>query len=150
MELTKKEQELVTKKDFRKSIKQLQDNWTKIPGSYVGEKCHKINPTKSFFAGGCYIREIFTPAGQTLITAIHKKDHPFFVMSGKLSIATEEGVLDIEAPYHGITKAGTQRVIQIHEDVTFVTVHATEKTTEEEVIEDVIAKDFNDPAIALE
>ena len=32
----------------------------------------------------------------------------------------------------------------------FITVHATDKTTPEDVEEEVIAKDFDDPAIALE
>jgi len=143
------EEKLAKKQDFRDAIKEIEQNFSKIPGSYLGKDCDKINPVKSTFAGGCYIREIFTPAGQVLLTQIHKQDHPFFVMSGKLSIASEEGVVEIEAPYQGITKAGTQRIIYIHEDVVFITVHATDKTTEEEVIEQVIAKDFDDPAIAL-
>ena len=43
------------------------------------------------FTEGMYIREIFMPAEQIITTKIHKKDHPFFVQSGKLSIISEQG-----------------------------------------------------------
>ena len=57
--------------------------------------------------------------------------------------------LNIEAPFHGITKKGTKRAVYIHEDVIFITVHATEKTTVEEVRKDVLAESFDDPAVLL-
>jgi len=71
-------------------------------------------------------------------------------MKGKMSILTESGIKTIEAPYHGITKPGTKRAIYAHEDCTFITVHATDKTTPEEVEEEVIAKDFSDSDVSLD
>ena len=111
------------------------------------EEQKKTNPLKHTFTDGCYIREIFTPAGQIIVTKIHKKDHPFFLMKGELSILTEDGVVNLNAPYQGITKVGTKRVIYTHTDCIFTTVHATDKLTVDEVEEDVIAKDFSDPLI---
>lgn len=67
-----------------------------------------------------------------------------------MSILTEDGVKTIQAPHNGVTPPGTKRVIFTHEDCVFITVHATDKTTSEEVEEDVIAKDFNDKDISLE
>jgi len=89
------------------------------------------------------------PAEQIITTKIHKKDHPFFVQSGKLSIISEQGKQEIEAPYNGITKAGTKRLIYTHTDCVFITVHATDKLTVEEVTKEVIAEDFNDPLVAI-
>jgi hypothetical protein len=149
MELTKKEQELVKKQDFRNKSMEIEKNILDHPESICGEDLEKIMPTKSTFADGCYIREIFVPAGQFFTTEIHKKDHPFFLLKGKLSMVSEHGVLNIEAPYHGITKKGTKRLVQIHEDVVFITVHATDKTTVEEVRKDVLAESFDDPAVFL-
>ena len=149
MELTKKEQELVKKQDFRDLCLNVEQKLLDIPESVSGEDLEKIMPTKSTFADGCYIREIFVPAGQFFTTEIHKKDHPFFLLKGKLSMVSEHGVLNIEAPYHGITKKGTKRLVQIHEDVVFITVHATDKTTVEEVRKDVLAESFDDPAVFL-
>ena len=149
MELTKKEQELVKKQDFRNKSMEIEKNILDHPESISGDAFEKMNPTKSTFTDGQYIREIFMPAGQVITTKIHKKLHPFFVMSGKMSIVSEDGVIEIEAPYHGITKPGTKRVIYTHEDTVFITVHATQKTTIEEVVEEISTEDFNDPDIAL-
>lgn len=54
------------------------------------------------------------------------------------------------APYSGVTKPGTKRLIYINEDTIWATVHATDKETVEEVIPDIIAKDFSDPEVSLE
>jgi hypothetical protein len=143
------ENQLLIKQNFREKIIEFEKKIIDNPESITDEAFEKKNPTKSTFAGGCYIREIFMPAGQYLTTKIHKKEHPFFVLSGKLSIISEDGPIEIEAPYQGITQPGTKRVLYTHEDTVFITVHATDKTTVEEVTKEVIAEDFNDPDIAL-
>jgi len=142
-------QELRRKQEFREKITDLHEEIVQ-GGGLVGEDAERVNPTKHTFAGGCYIREIFNPAGILVITKIHKKEHPFFLMKGKMSILTEDGIKTIEAPHHGVTQPGTKRAIYAHEDCVFITVHATDKTTPEEVEEEVIAKDFNDSDISLE
>ena len=67
-----------------------------------------------------------------------------------MSILTEDGVKTVKAPHNGVTPPGTKRVIFTHEDCVFITVHATDKKTPEEVEEDVIAKDFSDKEISLD
>ena len=67
-----------------------------------------------------------------------------------MSILTEDGVKHVQAPHHGITKPGTKRIIYTHTDCVFVTVHATDKTDVDEIEKEVIAEDFNDPAVSLE
>lgn len=142
-------QEIRKKQEYRDKITQLHEEMIE-GGALVGEELHKLNPTKHTFAGGCYVREIYNPANMLIVTKIHKVDHPFFLMSGSMSILTEDGIVNIEAPHHGVTKAGTKRVIYTHEPCTFVTVHATDKNTPEEVEEEVIAKSFNDEAVCLD
>lgn len=142
-------QEIRQKQEFREKITDLHEQMVE-GGAMVGKELHKANPTKHSFAGGCYVREIYNPPNLLIMTKIHKVDHPFFLMSGKMSVLTEEGMITIEAPHHGITKAGTKRVIYTHEPCVFVTVHATDKTTPEEVEEEVIAKDFKDEEICLD
>jgi len=140
-------QTLRQKKEFRERITGLQEDMIS-GGALVGKELHDLNPVKHTFAGGCYVREIFNPAGLLLMTKIHKKEHPFFLMKGKMSILTEDGIKVVEAPYSGVTQPGTKRAIYTHEDCVFITVHATEKQTPEEVEEEVIAKDFNDKEIS--
>ena len=51
------------------------------------------------------------PEGLVISTKIHQKNHPFFVMKGECSVYTEKGCRRIKAPYHGITEAGTKRLL---------------------------------------
>tara|TARA_B100001093_G_scaffold338500_1_gene323274 strand:+ start:18047 stop:18562 length:516 start_codon:yes stop_codon:yes gene_type:complete len=113
------------------------------------KELNKINPLKHTFAGGCYIREINCPAGQILTTAIHKKEHPYFVIKGKVSVLTENGIKEITAPFYGVTKPGTKRVVFVHEDCTWVTVHRTDSTDVDEVLDEVLAKTFEDPEVSF-
>lgn len=143
-------QELVRRQTFRNKIVEFEDKLNNSELALSQKELHEKNPVKHSFADGCYIREIFNPAGELLVTKIHKKEHPFFLMKGKMSILTEDGVKHVQAPHHGITKPGTKRIIYTHTDCVFVTVHATDKTDVDEIEKEVIANDFNDPAISLE
>jgi len=143
-------QKLNQLKAFRDKIIMVEDNFVKSGLFVTGNEVDKRNPVKHSFAEGCYIREIFNPRGEIVITKIHKQEHPFFLMQGKMSILTENGIKHIKAPFHGITKPGTKRIIYAHEDCVFITVHATKNTDLKKIEEEVIAKDFNDPTITLE
>ncbi len=142
---------------FRDLIMEFEDQLIDLPGSYGDPKetgrnevANTINPLKHTFADGLYIREIFMPKGQIISTGIHKIEHPYFVQKGDVSVLTDEGIIRIKAPYNGITKPGTKRLIYMHEDTIWITVHATDKLKPEDVLEDVLAKDFNDPDISIE
>lgn len=148
MELEKqKEKSLKQVNEYRKKVLDLQQELLDSGVCYTGDELDKINPLKHSFGDGCYIREIFMPAGQVIISKIHKKLHPYFIMKGKVSILTDDGIQYIEAPYSGITKPGTKRVLYMHEDTVFITVSVTDKTDLKEIEDEVIAKDFQDPLI---
>jgi len=142
---------------FRKSIMDFEDQLVNLPGSYgdpntpgKSKDANKINPLKHTIVGGLYIREIFMPKGQLISTGIHKKEHPYFILQGDVSVLTDEGIKRIKAPYNNITKPGTKRLIFIHEDTIWITVHATEKESVEEILEEILAKDFDDPDVSIE
>jgi len=141
--------ELRKKNKFREKISELEEVITQLEGSLTGDELHAYNPIKETFADGCYVREIFNPSGQLIVTKIHKKEHPFFLMKGSMSVLTENGVVRYTAPFNGITKPGTKRIIYTHTDCVFITVHATDKKTSEEVEEEVIAKNFDDSEISI-
>ena len=143
-------EEIRKRKDFREKITDLEKEGFDKQIWDSKEDSDKLNPVKHSFADGCYIREIFNPAGELLVTAIHKKEHAFFLMQGEMSILTEDGIKHLKAPHHGITKPGTKRIIYTHSDCIFITVHATEETDVAKIEEQVIAKDFQDPLITQE
>ena len=134
----------LSKEQFRKGIMKVEENMKNHPNGLKGEALQKLNPLKHSFADGCYIREIFNPKGELLVTKIHKVAHPFFLMKGDMTILMEDGIKRIKAPHYGLTPAGTKRLIYCHEDCVFVTVHATNETDLEKIEEEVIAKDFSE------
>ena len=95
------------------------------------------------FADGQYIRQIVMPKNLLVSTKIHAKNHPFFIMKGEASIYSDKGVERIKAPYHGITEAGTKRVLYIHEECTFITVHRTDCLDIDDILNEVTVDDFS-------
>lgn len=98
------------------------------------------------YTPGLYIREIFMPAGSIIISKIHKTEHPYIVSKGLVTVITEaDGEIKIKAPFTGITKAGTRRVLYVHEDTVWTTVHTTVKDGEtvEEIEHRIIEPNIN-------
>tara|TARA_R100000951_G_C2647740_1_gene183168 strand:- start:144 stop:590 length:447 start_codon:yes stop_codon:yes gene_type:complete len=144
MELTVKEfhKPTYTKDQFRSGIMALQEKLLGQDDVILPDS--DINPLNHTFTEKQYIREIKFPKGELLVTKIHKVQHPFFLLKGEISFLTEEGETRISAPYYGVTNAGTKRVIYVHEDTIFVTVHPTSSKDLDEIEEELIAKDYNE------
>ena len=88
-------------------------------------------PVEHKFTPGMYVRTLTAPAGTIATTYIHKQEHQFVLVKGIVSVfadVEETKVVRLEAPYHGITKAGTRRVIFVHEDCIWMTFHPTDIT----------------------
>ncbi len=113
-----------------------QDLNSQITGQTEGSVTHN-------FADGQYIRQIVMPKGLLVTTKIHAKNHPFFIMKGEASIYSNDGVERIKAPFHGITEAGTKRVLYIHEECTFITVHRTDCLSIDDVVNEITVDDFS-------
>jgi hypothetical protein len=92
------------------------------------------------FTPNMYIREIFMPAGSLITSKIHITEHPFTISKGKVSVSIDGNGWEIlEAPFTGITKIGTRRVLYIEEDCVWTTYHFNEDNcTDVEKIEDRI------------
>jgi len=127
---------------IRKTILDIESEVVKLPGAMMGD-CFPLTHT---FGDSLYVREIRMPKGMLVISKIHKCTHPYFVLSGECSVLTENGIVRIKAPYSGITKAGTKRILYIHEDTVWTTVHANPSNTKDlKIIEDeIIAKSFEE------
>ena len=89
------------------------------------ENCEPVHClTTHKFTDGMYIREIFMPAGSLITSKVHKTEHPYIVSYGKVAVSIDGDDWDeITAPYTGITKPGTRRVLYILEDCIWTTFH---------------------------
>lgn len=133
----------VPKKDFRKSVINVEEAMFNLPNAVTEDALDKMCPLKHTFVDGMYVREIFMPKGTLIISKIHKYKHPYFVIKGNTSVLTEKGVVRIKAPFAGITERGTKRILYMHEDTVWITVHATDSTDLDIIEDQIIAKTFD-------
>lgn len=104
-------------------------------------------PLDHIFTPGLYTRIIQMDAGTLLTSKIHNTEHPFVILKGSVMCWTKElGVQTIAAPYIGVTKPGTRRILFIVEDTVWATFHPTTLTDLKE-IEDLIIKKHENPLI---
>ena len=87
------------------------------------------------FAPGLYCRQLTMPADTVWISKTHKHDHFAFIMSGSCTVISPEGAEVLFAPFFMKTKAGTKRLLRIHEECTWITVHSVpaEMTQEDDI-----------------
>lgn len=109
-------------------------------------------PVTHRFTDGLYVREIFMKAGCRITSLIHKTEHPYFILQGKVSVFSENfGEQLLESPYIGTTLPNTRRVLLVHEDCVWATVHKTDikptDNTEEAILAAVslIAQEIIEP-----
>jgi hypothetical protein len=98
------------------------------------------------FTPGMYIREIFMPAGSLITSKIHKTEHPYTISKGKVAVSIDgKDWEEFEAPYTGITKPGTRRILYIIEDCIWTTYHVNDDNCEdlEQIEEKIIEKREN-------
>ena len=136
-----KGQEIMFERDGSNFIEQVEriENLLINSGStdiWIGNSEHL--PLKHSFSEGIYTREILIKKGMYAIGKIHKSDHTFFLMKGKLLLCSEDGVKELEAPFYGTAKAGTKRVAVALEDTVFVNVHPNPNNIQEiDILEDM-------------
>lgn len=96
---------------------------------HVGKMRQVDCPLKHRFTPGLYTREIFMPAGTVVVSRVHKTEHPFVISMGRVQVwSAEHGTQELAAPYCGITRPGTRRVLVIYEDCIWTTFHPTRET----------------------
>lgn len=86
---------------------------------------------KHTFADGIYVRETMFPKGELIIGAIHKHLHAWILLSGHITVATEDSVEEYEAPCTVLSRPGMKRVIHAIEDSIFINIHKNPSDTQD-------------------
>ena len=126
-------------KSFVNAALKVEEVIGKLPGATFGDDC---TPLEHFFGDGLYIRKMTAPKGMFNVSKLHKTTHPFFILTGDVSILTEKGPIRIRGPFFGMTRAGTKRVVYFHEETVWLTVHATKETDLKKIEDEHIAKTY--------
>lgn len=104
--------------------------------------------TMHTFADGTYTRTVFMKAGSLIVGKIHKLEHIVVIGQGSASVVSEEfGSKVISAPMVFVSRPMVKRLLFIHEDMVWTTVHKNPDNTRDlDVLEELlIAKDYEPP-----
>lgn len=105
----------LTPEQFRDSIMAVQQELAQLP---------QIDcPLKHHFAPGQYAREIVLPTGSLVIGKIHLHAHVNVISKGRVSVITEDGRKDLQAPCTFVSMPGTKRAVYTHEECVWTTIH---------------------------
>jgi len=63
------------------------------------------------FAPGIYMRRMLMQKETIVFSAIHKREHVWFLLEGKITVTDKSGQFTFKAPHFHISGAGTQRII---------------------------------------
>ena len=91
----------------------------------------KIAPIKHTFADSIYIRQMDMQKDSVVIGAIHKHLHVWFLLTGYITVTTEDSTEDYIAPCYVVSSPGVKRAIYAIEDSIFVNVHKNPSNTKD-------------------
>jgi len=97
-------------------------------------------PLWHLFAPGVYVRVVKMPKGSFIIGHQHTTRHLNFVMSGRATVGMGTEVTEMVAPLIFVSEIGVRKVLQIHEEMLWATVHPTEETNLQKLEEQLIIK----------
>tara|TARA_Y100000593_G_C4250168_1_gene306755 strand:- start:497 stop:976 length:480 start_codon:yes stop_codon:yes gene_type:complete len=132
----------------REQIKNLQDflveNADEV--SIVTHQNSQLFPLEHTFADGIYVRQMTMDKGSLVVGAIHNHLHVWFLMSGHITVATEDDSVEYIAPCYVLATPGTKRVIYANEDSVFVNVHKNPTNCQdiEELEKEIVSATFED------
>lgn len=99
-----------------------------------------IEELEHVHTNGLYGRLWKAPAQSLWVTKIHKVDHQYVILKGAVSVWINGEETFLEAGHHGITKAGTRRILYVYEDCEFMTFHPNPDNMNEVDFVDVVTE----------
>ncbi len=102
--------------DFIDAIEDVMVNQMVASGEF--ERKEKEREPVHLFTPGLYSRELTLYPGDRITSKIHKFEHQFVISQGSVVIFDNGKQFVLNAPYRGVTKAGTRRVGMVREDAT--------------------------------
>lgn len=95
------------------------------------------------YAHGTLTRELFMPQGALITGKIHRYSCINILAKGKMTVITDDGRYDIEAPYTFVSGAGHKKAIHALEDSVLINVHPWDgKMSIEEIEKELIVDSY--------
>lgn len=97
-------------------------------------------PVREFFSPGVYARELSIPAGICLTGAVHKYQQLNILSKGTMKVLTEDGIVEVSAPFTIVSPPGTKRIAYTLTDCVWTTILGTDETDSEKIEKDFVLK----------
>lgn len=94
-------------------------------------------PVEHHFAPGVYMRQMNAAAGTLVVSKMHRTEHMNILLTGSLTVATENGIELLKAPVVLKSMPGTKRIGYFHEDSSWLTIHPTNETDVDQLEKDI-------------
>lgn len=103
-------------------------------------------PLKHTFADGIYIRQMEMRKDSVVVGAIHNHLHMWFLLTGHITVATENCTEDYISPCYVVSTPGIKRVIYANEKSIFVNVHKNPSNTQnlDELEAEIVSKNYKE------
>lgn len=102
------------------------------------QKVPQINcPVRHYFIPGMYAREISIPAGVALTGAIHKQISIVVLSAGRMRLATEDGEIEIAAPFTMICNPGAKNLAVAIDNCVWTNFFVTTETDLDKLVSDL-------------
>lgn len=129
----------IISKDFINKVETLENAMLASDDVRIAKGNSNMFPLKHSFSEGVYIREMFMPQGGLVIGKLYKISHTWFLLSGELEVATDEGNEYYIGPCYVNAPEGTKRVLHAVSDVIFVNVYPNpENITDTDKLEEIL------------
>jgi len=93
---------------------------------------------------GLYVRELLIPKGSFIISRVHKRALVNIISTGKVVVVDSNGINEYTAPSTFISKSGTQRIVIAIEESVWNTVHKTDVTDTDDLVNDLTSDNYSD------
>lgn len=121
--------------DYRKLMLSIQKNMESNPEVLLNDSF----PLEHSFAEGLYIKTFCIPKGFYVLGKLHKESYCYTLLSGIISMLTEDGYQLMFAPQTGVAPPLTQRFAYAHTNVVFMGVFPNpDNCTDIEVLDKMI------------
>jgi len=129
----------IISKDFISKVETLENAMLASDDIRIAKGNSDMFPLKHSFSEGVYVREMFMPRGGLVIGKLYKISHTWFLLSGELEVATDEGTEYYIGPCYVNAPEGTKRVLHAVSDVIFVNVYPNpENITDTDKLEEIL------------
>ncbi len=130
---------------FGENIQKLADYLKGLDGEKELEETLTVTNVTNHFAEGLYGRELLIPKGVLVVSRVHKRPLINVISKGHVIILDVDGRREVHSPAtFANEKAGTQRVVYAVEETVWTTIHATECTEEEGIMEEMSTTSYSE------